>query len=343
MISIRRYMQDRKSPVCASGDSGTEPKPSMGFFHLYSRLLEHLSRCLVTNGGSSQFQPQLAELQAALHPDPSEDEAKRFDESARAIVAGHDRVTRESLMNMAIQMQHVVGVLGQALEALSGGTDRSVSRLQKIQETLHRTSCIQDVSTLRASLSDAVQFIRNESFRECQESARERENFESEAARIREMVAGNPNRRLPGRNEAVREVQDLRSTDMPGKATFVIVFVFEQLKAIVHRYGPEAVDDLFLLLIRERLQPIAPENTAYRWSASSLVAILQRAPDVSRLKAEMAAANREPLVHRIALGSRTATLKVGLSHLVLPANDASPDFLVGEIDRFTNVDAKVTA
>jgi GGDEF domain-containing protein len=351
MISIRKYMLERRNgsdrrDQAESADSVEESEisqgPSGNIFPVYQRLLGHIGAYLLLNGESMQLQSQLAELQRTVHPDATPDEARQFDETARAILACQGRLIREASQNAAIEMQQVVGVLGQALAALGEGTERSVSRLQRIQETLHRTTAIQDVSRLRASLAEAVDFIRHESVREFQAAAQERESFETEAVRIRERLSGNPNRQLPGRSEGIRAIHDFVSgpsaSVAQGQATFIIVIVFDQLKAIVQRYGPEAVDDLFLLLIRERLQPVAPASSAYRWTTAAMVAVFQREPDLFSLNSAMGAVNREPLVYQIALGSRKATLKVGLSHLVLQTTGKSPDALIAEIDRFTGAD-----
>jgi hypothetical protein len=184
-------------------------------------------------------------------------------------------------------------------------------------------------------LSGAVQLIRDEIVREQQTAAHHRERFETEVGKIREMVSCNPNRALPGRAECVRTVSDSLGAVLPGKALYAVAFVVHGLTEIVQRYGPTAVDDLFLLLIRERLQPVASANTAYRWTNSSLVGLFQAGADRESLKSEIAALNRKPLVYRVELGNRTAVVKVGLSHLVADVTAFGTDALVTEIDRFT--------
>jgi len=324
--------QGRGKPAAEAVSDPVHAGPDV-LFHLYSRVLDQIGTYLLT-GEFQHFQPRLEELKQQLLASEFE-EAGSFEEGTRAILAGYSRQSRESFQNAATEMQQIVGVLGQALTALSGGSERSLSTLQKIHESLHKTSMIQDVTSLRSSLSEAIQLIRKESVREHQVAARERESFETEVTRIQGLFAGNPNRRLPGRQEGIRAISDSLSSLSPGRVLCVIAFVFDQLKAVVQRYGPEGVDDLFLLLIRERLQPVAPSNTAYRWTPSSLVGVFQCEPDIARLKSEMAALNRAPLVCRIALGGRTAVLKMGISHLIVEGAAGGGDTLVSELDRFT--------
>jgi GGDEF domain-containing protein len=235
-------------------------------------------------------------------------------------------------------MQQMMGVLGHALTVISGDSDRTVGRLQRIQETIQRTATLQDITLLRASLRDIVQLIGEESSKERQAGMREREGLESQVVRFRERVAGHPNRRLPGRVEAIRALSDSVASVPAGNTVWVLAFVFDQLKAIVQRYGAEATDDLFLQVLRERLQPLAPAYTAFRWSPNALVGVVQFQSGTETVQADMARLNQAPLVYRVSLGGRTAVLKVGLSHLSLEASGprfSSIERLVEGVDGFT--------
>ncbi len=312
MISIRRYIQEFGSlPTDATG-----PAPSHVLVDLFASILDYIG-VYVFAGEFTGLRLQLQPPKSRIHPDLTMPEAAEIDESVRASLSDYNRTAQETLQNTAIEMQQMVGVLGHALTVLSSGSERSVSRLRRIQDTLHRASTIQDISALRASLREAVQLIGEESSKERQSSAREREGIETQVVRFRELLAGNPNRRLQNREEGIRAISDSVATQMPGRRIWALVFVFDQLKAITQRYGPEAVDDLFLQLIRERLQPLAPSNTAFRWTESAIVAIAQLERDPEEIRSGMAGLNRTPLVCRVSLGNRTAVLRVGLSHMAV--------------------------
>jgi len=330
MISIRRYMEIR------AGDDFPEPAPlgSPVFFFLCLKILEHIGAYVFT-GEFAGFRPQLDNLKHELEPVLTDEEGERANEHVRAVLAAYSTSVRETIQSTAIEMQQIAGVLGQALTLLSSGTDRSVSRLQKVRETLQHAATIENVAVLRASLASAVQLIRDEIVREQQTAAHHRERFETEVGKIREMFSCNPNRALPGRAECVRTVSDSLRAVLPGRALYAVAFSIHGLTELVQRYGPAAVDDLFLLLIRERLQPAASAVTAYRWTGSSLVGLFQAGADTESLKSEIAALNRKPLVYRVELGNRTAVVKVGLSHMVVDVTAAGTDALVTDIDRFT--------
>jgi len=126
---------------------------------------------------------------------------------------------------------------------------------------------------------------------------------------------------------------------LPDQAIYVVAFAFNNLNALVQRYGPDAIEDLIFRLIRERIQPLARANSAYRWTPQSLVGVFQRSRDLTALRSEASALNRSPLVHRISLGNRIAVLTLSPSHLVAEGQTGLAEALIEEVDRFTGANA----
>lgn len=310
--------------------------PSPVLSRLCAGILDQIGVYILT-GEFLRLRPQLEEAKHGVNDDLGESDAAQIGESVRSVLSAYSRASQDAQQSNAIEMQQMVGVLSHALTVLTAGNDRAVTRLKRIQSTLHHTSSIQDLSALRASLRDVVQLIGEEASKEQLSAAREREGLETQVVRFRERLARNPNRQLQGREGALRAISDTLAAHPAANSVWLICFVFDQLKAIVQRYGPEAADDLFLQLIRERLQPVAPSCTAFRWSPSALVGVATIETDGADLKSQMAHLNQTPLVCRIALGGRTAVLKVGFSHLVLEVKDLLTDQLVNEVDGFTGV------
>jgi hypothetical protein len=333
LISIRKYLDYRDPKLIGLID----PAGSLGLLDLCSAIFDHLNEFVLSGDSFDDLRTKIVVLQETLSPGLHPEQAQQIGDSVRGILAGHSSRLRETVQCANVEMQHIVEVLSQALIAMAGGSARSVSRLQKLQKTLHRTSMIQDDAALRASLADTVNMIRDEIVRENDAAAQDRAVFEEETIKAREFLAENPNRQLPGRPEGVRDIGEALKCIHPEKALYVVAFLFKQLKAISLRYGSEAASELVFRIIRERIQPIAPGNTAYRWTPQSLVGIFQGTTDFPRLKGEMAALNRPPLVHRITLGNRTAVVKVGLPHMLAIGAPGSADVLIEEVDRFTEI------
>jgi hypothetical protein len=345
MISIRRYLYgqhangqhgdtetvDRADPSVAAEALPASPD----ILPLYVGLLDHISNHLLVGDGAVDLRSRIGQARSKLLESLDEAEAREVDTSVRAILTRHAARAQESAQRSALEMQHIVGVLHQALGVVAGGGERAVSRLQKIQGALRRATGMHDMAGLRASLSDAVNMVEEEARKERETAAKDLAAFDSEVARARELVRGTATAGLPGRAEGVEAIREAMASDTPGEGLFLAAFVFSQLQGIVQRYGPAVVDELFLQLIRERIQPVARSTLAFRWTPFSLVSLVRGGPTADRVKEEITGLNRLPLVHKVSLGSRTAVLKVGLSHLLLDGHSRTSCSMVQELDGFT--------
>ncbi len=357
MISIRKFLDAHKPtgpapPGITEHDDlvgelgalsvavGTEPvRPDM--FALYGDLLDHLAACILSGDSSTDLRSKLQQARGQLVPDIPDSEARRVDGTIRALLTRHSARVQENTQRSALELQHIVGVLNQALSVVAGGGERVVSRLQKIQGALQRASGMQDMAGLRASLSDAVHMVEEEARKEQETAARDLATFGTEVARVRGLVQGNATSGLPGRPAGIDAINEALAGGA-GEGILVAAFVFAQLQMIVQRYGPDVVDDLFFQLIRERIQPLVPSSIAFRWTPFSLVALVRGGADIEKIKESMLAANRAPLVHKVSLGNRTAVLKVGLSHLLLDDHGRPPAAMVTELDAFTSATTNAT-
>jgi hypothetical protein len=233
-----------------------------------------------------------------------------------------------------VEAQHIFALLNQALVVLTEGNDRDVSRLAKIQESLQRTARMRDMTSIKASLADAVEFIKTESAGARDTAAQELGRFEAEVTTARNFF-GSTRLELAGRSEGVNQIADSLKSLSAGEALYTVSYLCDRLSAVTQRYGPGVADELISHLIRERIKPVTSGNTMYRWTASSLVAVFSRPRGAEELRKEVAELNRTPLVHKMALGGRTAVLTISPSHLVAEGVSGSPATLIDQVDRFT--------
>jgi hypothetical protein len=95
-------------------------------------------------------------------------------------------------------------------------------------------------------------------------------------------------------------------------------------------------------LIRERVQPLAEQFECWRWSQGCIIALFEYKPDLIALQAKLAELGRGPLVYRMTLGSRTAVMKIAVSHLAIAlpvcaeqaAGKTAFEGLAEQLDRF---------
>ncbi len=329
MISIRRYL-DRAGRPRESDQAVVE---GSGLFNLCSALLDDLDLHVLSRSRFESLNARFAEMRNAVTPDVSEEEALNIALRSSAILADYEKTLQQQATSTAVEMQHIVGMLNQALMALAGGSERSVSRLKNIQASLEKTSYLQDIVALKSSLSDTVQFVREETHREQQAASKDREGFEKDLAKAKEFLAVTRSGLL-SREDAIRALPGILREVAPGRAVYALGFVFERIQSVTQRYGPEVAEELIAVLIRERLHQLAPEATPYRWNTAAVVAFISQEADLSGLRMRAASQNQAQLVHRTAVGNRTAVLTLKPSYLVTEVA-SSPEVLVQELDKFT--------
>ena len=305
---------------------------------LCSRILSQIADYVFAGEATEELRVDFEQARARIEENISTENAQIAEQAVGAALSSRTAREKDASQRIAMETQQMVGVLNDALMALSGGSQRSVSRLQRIQESLQRTSRIRDAEGLRASLADAMTLIREESHREQEQADRDLAAFESQVVKVRQQLVENPARRLRGRADAIRTVSDALLTLKPGDALYAVAFSPANVQALVHRYGPESVDELFFQVIRDRVQPLAAAHTSWRWSPACIVASLEGPADIQVLQAKLTELSRAPFVYRMTLGNRTAVLKVGLSHMVIALKPESFSQLIGEIDRFGGIE-----
>ncbi len=335
MISIKKYL----NAPAAGRTARIESAPKAGLAGLCSGLLESIANYVLTGDACSEARAKLGLVGESLHPALSPGESDAIQEYVRGILAERRSAAQDNATRTAADMRHLAEMLGQALTLVAAGGERSSAHIQKIQGALRHMSRMQDFAALKKSLGETIRLIDEDSVRGQQEADRELADFRAEVTSARDLLLSNPDRRLPGRPEGVSNIRQALQSVQPEHALYVVAFAFDRLDAIVQRYGPDAAEDLMYRLVRERVQPLAPANSAFRWTSRSLVGVFQRPRDFAGLRSEAVALNREPLVHRVPLGNRTAVLTVSPSHMVAEGAPDAPEALLDEVDRFTGANA----
>jgi hypothetical protein len=332
MISIRKYLNMN----AGGGREALDPDSKDALHSLLCGVLDAINQHVLSGDACGPQRLEVTQLREAVQRGWTEEEGAQAAHAISRILAEHHETVSRGATSLTVEMQHIFAMLNQALIVLADGHDRSVARLIKIQESLLRTSMIQDIVALKSSLADTVRFIQAESAEAHESAAQELARFETEVSRTREFL-GSTRTELAGRPEGVTKIAESLKKVVPGEALYLVAFLFDRLQAVTQRYGPAVADELIFRLIKERLQPVAPSDTAYRWTPSSLVAVFRRPRDLAGLRKEVAILNGAPLVHRIALGNRTAVMTMTPSHLVAEGVSDSPAPLIEQVDRFTGI------
>ncbi len=354
MISIRKYLDTRSNSNAANTAPGDleeeagridmeiEPTPAGArpdaFYGMAAGLLDCIEKFVLSGEQDEPLRAELTHLNSGVSPNWSLEEAAQAVEAVRRILRRKNEALQQKGVKQAIEMQHIFAMLNQALIVLAEGKDRSVARLNRIQESLQRAYLIDDMVALKSSLSDTVRFVKAESVKSNETSTKEVARFEQEVNKAREFL-GDSRLELAGRHEGVNRITDSLTNLPPGESVYLVAFLLDRLQAFIQRYGPPVAEELVFRVIKERVQPIAASDTTFRWTSSSLVAVLKGQRDLAALQNQVNRLNSLPLVHRIALGNRTAVLTIKPSHLVAEGGPGSADALIDKVDQFTGIQA----
>jgi hypothetical protein len=339
MISIRKYLygsaQKRGSnaPVCEAESVGYEAG-NEAFFGFSAGVLDSIESYVLNGAQDESARSQMGELKEGLRPDWTPDDASQALHALCRILANKSEAAQQKGVKQAVEMQHIFAMLNQALIVLAEGKDRSVARLNRIQESLQRASVIDDMVALKSSLSETVRFVKAEQAQSQDASAKDLARFEQEISKAREFLGG-ARMEMGGRPEGVSRISGSLQSLAPGEGLFAVAFVLERLEAFLQRYGRPVAEELVFRVMKERVQPIAKGEAAFRWTSSSLVAIFSSKGNLNALRDQVMELNEAPLVHRIALGTRTAVLTIKPSHLVAQGNPEAPHLLIDQVDQFT--------
>jgi hypothetical protein len=329
MVSIGPFLRAR-GEAAASAGIGQSLTP---WVELVARLLAGVANYAAPDDGA---RCQIAALCTAVQGDLPPAEIANIGQAVESLLAGFHAAQRQKDARTAAEIQHIVSLLREALELVATGSERSVSRLKTVAEQLQRTARIHDVTTLRSSLAATIRYAEEEIGRERDASTREMAALEEQTERVRRAAQGGAAAAIPGRPEGVRAISGILQAAGDGHPVFSVALLLDRLEGMTMRYGPAVGDELVLRLVRERLQPLAPESAAFRWNGHSLVGVFSGSFDLAQLRARMEELNRQPLVHRAAHDGRVALLRISPSHLVTKGT-GSPDALIEELDRFTGV------
>jgi hypothetical protein len=329
MISIfdRRYRSDGENRPESNAD------PSEAILMLSSGLLGSINRHVLAGDGFAALRKQVDEVKGSILHAESVEQVTKAEAAISAILAKYHGDTQQAAMTQAIEVQNIFALLNNALIVMSEGIDRSVSRLSKIQTSLQHASNIRDIVALKSALADTVTFIEKEATESRKVVMEELARLQTDVGKAREYI-GSASPRMSGRPEAVAKIGEGLSVVPEGHALYALACVCGRLPGITQRYGAEVTEELVFRVIRERLEPVARAASLFRWTSSGLVAVFERHRDLAAVEKEVTDLNRAPVVHRVALGNRTAVLTMVPSRLVLEGAPGSAVELIDRLDTF---------
>src|ERR1039458_5050382 len=186
MISIRKYLYSDSAKT--SQAVAVDSESTQALYGFASDVLECINQHVLSGEQCAPLRSQLIQLRDGLRLDWTTEEAAEAAEAVGRTLAQQKAATQQSAVSQAIEMQHIFAMLNQALIVLAGGNDRSIARLNRIQESVQQACQIEDMVALKFSLSDTVRFVKAEAAHTQESSTQELARFEQEVNKTREFL-----------------------------------------------------------------------------------------------------------------------------------------------------------
>jgi hypothetical protein len=329
MISIfnHRYRSEGK----AREESG--PDLSEAAFQFLGGLLENINRSVLAGDAFAELRTNIELVGERILQAKTADEFSEARSTVAGILAKYRVDALQAAAAQTLEVQNILAMLNHALIVMAEGRDRSVLRLVQVQNTLQHTSRLGDIVEMKAALADTVEFVKKEAAESRKLVTDELARLQTDLGKARENI-GKKGTELPDRADAVASLAEAVRNVPAGSGLFIVAYVCPRLPAITQRYGAQVTEEMVFRVIRERLQPVAGTGTVYRWTPSGQVAVFERQCELKVVAEEVTNLNRAPVVHKMAVGHRTAVLTIAPASLVLEAGVRPHDKLIDDVDQF---------
>lgn len=254
----------------------------------------------------------------------------------RAIEEYNQRTSR-FVRRQAVEMQKMIAMLTETIISLGAGTDQSADRLHEIEKRLESASALEDVESLKASLSECLKNVREEALRQKAEGEKTVKKLREQLTTARDSVATSVQPKdldkltgLPSYDEALKAIQAALASP---KRTYVVTAVVSRVQAINTRFG-YAVGDRMLKVFCEHFQNgLGQKDAIYRWRGPVLIALLERDGTIDQVRGEIrrfADVKHETMLE---IRSRTVLMPISAGWAVFAAVHPA-EGLIRKIDHF---------
>jgi len=250
----------------------------------------------------------------------------------------YNQRTSKFVRRQNTELQHMVTMLTQTIISIGASSDHSVSRLQSIEKSIESTQAVEDIQILKLRLSECLEAVRDEAVRQQKDGRAALENLKKELESSQELTGSfkaqpdlDAATGLPGKAEAGRAIRE--AIESP-QGRFLVIAVCSRVQAVNARFG-YAVGDKILQAFAEHFKKgLSARDQLFRWQGPALVALLQRAERIERVRTEIRQFADTRFDKTIEVGQRTVLIPISAIWSIYPL--APPlDAFLKQLEVFT--------
>ena len=331
MISIRKYLE-MKLPSC--GEAGPSDEES------FTASLAQLAAVALAEFGTlshqgakdatERFLAGVRRTKTLLEEAESPGDIRALCEDLPSVVAEFRRAGHEQEERQTADVQKMVAMLRQTIEALSDGNSRAVSRLRAVESEIQAASQISEITALRGRLRTCVEQIRVSAAAQQAEFAATKARLERDFMVMQENVAlarGG----IPGRSQAEERMAEALGTAR------ILAVVLDRQHAIKGRFGAAVGEKYVAVFASEVTSRLPAEWKMFRWNERCLVVEAEGAREGEEALAELRRRlSGFPRAVQVDVGGRVALLEnAHRCRLIDPS--AGPNEIARQIEELSAV------
>jgi GGDEF domain-containing protein len=264
-----------------------------------------------------RFREDIDKCLAVLSPETPVSELLVVVGGALRAMEDYNQRTSKFVRRQNTELQHMVSMLTKTIITIGASSEQSVSRLQNIEKSIESTQKVEDIQILKLRLGECLEAVRVESERQQRDGRDALENLKKELETSQEMMGSakvQPNldeaTGLPGKAEAERAIR--AGVESP-KGKFVVIAVCSRVQAVNARFGYAVGDHMLGAFAAHFKKGLSAGDQLFRWQGPALVALLQRAERLDRVRTEIRQFADVKFDQTTEVGQRTVLIPISAS------------------------------
>jgi diguanylate cyclase (GGDEF)-like protein len=210
-------------------------------------------------------------------------------------------------------------ILAQAAQIVAGlccASDHCVERLDEIERQIEETSAIEGARVLRFQLTECLQKLREEAWRQRDQMSQALGRLEGQLEIAQGARPDLPPAldKLTGLEMRDSAEQALAAAMERGGPSYAALFVVDRLHLINAQFGYTTGDQILRTVGGHLRSRLLPQDLLYRWTGPAFVAVLERGPEI---EAEIERITAAKLEVGVQIGNGSVLLPVACAGLLI--------------------------
>lgn len=312
-------------------------------------LLLRSMRLHVIRGEASEvqrFQAAVLQLEERIGAAPDAAQILMAAGEASRTFEDYCHHTNRYLQVQSGELTTMIGMLTSTVASISTASQTAVEQLSRVEKRIEGASSATDLPLLKAELADCLAMVREEAFRQREQSAETIHSLQrgvsdsqhrlAEASTVKTIQPKEPLLRdlltdLPARADA----EDALFRARTQKNLYAAVLPVDRLTLVNNRFGSQSTDRVVLFFAEYLQRHLQPKDQLFRWSANAFLAIVERAQPLDTVRADLSKFASAKLELTLRHHGREILLPVSSTWVLLAANEGKThDSVIAKIDGF---------